>query len=228
MPNLGLNMDDLYTDVSNFNALLYNKQYQLEEAKKTNKARIKIEAKHKQVQEVRFKIERHLSELKIFEKLVKREDADYKENRKHFIEAQIEESVAIIFPTRNYKVNLDRKVFRGKIKVKLKLKNKFGRTCTPKMGEGKLCQQLISFSASTAVSKSYGLDKVFTDESFSASSPENLTKVGEIVKDAIDHGLQIILIEQQDTIYKDISRREIHLEIDKLTLDLKEPVVIDY
>lgn len=225
---MNLNVDDLFIISANHHALLMNAKRKLKDAKNTQKVYDDLKSKLTTISNVRGEISDEIDHIKLYKKLVDREDASYKDKRTHFIEAQIEEPMALIFPTKNFKVKLDMSTFRNKIRASLKLQDKFGRVCKPKMGEGKLCRQLISFGGSCAVSKTYGMDKVFTDEAFSASSPENLTKVGTLIKDIVEDGKQVILVEQQDTIYKDISRREIRIDTDPITEDVVILEVVDY
>lgn len=226
MGSIGVN--DLRVLSANFNAMLLTAKNRLKSAQDTQAKRETISVKLRRAEDSLDEIEIELDHMKIYKKLLDREEGSYKEKRTSFMESQIEESIARIFPTRNYSVKLTIKPFRGKLRASLTLRDKFGRISKPKMGEGKFCQQLIGFSASSAISKTYKVDKVLTDEAFSASSPENLSKVGDILKDLIESGLQIILVEQQTEVYKDLPRREFLLSIDAITLDVQEPEIIDY
>lgn len=228
LSNMELKTDDLFVISANNQALLMNAKRKLVEAKEIQKTYDELKVKLDNIINIRCEISNELDHIKLYKKLVDREDASYKDKRTHFIESQIEEPMSLIFPTKNFKAKLNMKPFRNKIRASLKLQDKFGRVSHPKMGEGKFCQQLISFAGSTAIAKTYGMDKVFTDEAFSASSPENLTKVGNILKDLIEDGRQIILVEQQDTIYKDITRREIRIDVDPITEDVLPLEVVDY
>lgn len=223
-----IKLSDIRILTANFNTGLVLARNKLNKAKETQAKREELLPKVKKAKECLDELETEIENMKIYRKLLEREDGIYQDNRTSFMESQIEESVARIFPTKNYKVNLKLKPFRGKLRASLTLKDKSGRISRPKMGEGKFCQQLISYSASCAISKTYSVDKICSDEVFSASSPGNLSKVGGILKDSIESGIQMILVEQQTEVYKDLPRREIHLKLDDVTLDVLPPEIIDY
>lgn len=60
--------------------------------------------------------------------------------------------------------------------------------------------------------KGLNTQTVYVDEAFGVSSKANLPKIGEILQESINDGLQVILISQSSELYNSVSRREIHLE----------------
>lgn len=193
------------------------KKVDLELAKENNKRYKSLEQDYNTVLDVQEELQQYVSLLEIFITACTTEDNAYRERRKEFMTSYIDENLHIIFPEEGFKSKLE---FDYKYKsqvVSLTLVDKFGIERLPRLSEGMMLQQLISFSASIGLSECMGKNKIFMDEAFSASSPENLTKVGKLLEHLISKDLQIIVIEQKDDIYKDIPRREIHLIKDVLT-----------
>ena len=101
---------------------------------------------------------------------------------------------------------------RGNNKASLRLIDRAGNVHLPYLSEGKLCQYLISFATTIGVVKGLNTQTVYVDEAFGVSSKANLPKIGEILQESINDGLQVILISQSSELYNSVSRREIHLE----------------
>ena len=117
---------------------------------------------------------------------------------------------------------------RNNQRVKLTLVDPSGEERNPRMSEGMMLQQLISFSSAVGLTECMNGNKIYMDEAFSASSPENLTKVSALLQTLIDRDFQIILIEQEDDIYKDLPRREIRLFKDPILKEAQVVSTTDY
>lgn len=193
------------------------KKVELAVAKENNKRYKSLEKDYNTVLEIHDELKQYVNLLEIFITACTTEDNAYRERRKEYMTSYIDENLNIIFPDEGFRSKLE---FDYKYKsqmVALTLIDKFGIERMPRLSEGMMLQQLISFSASIGLAECMGKNKIFMDEAFSASSPENLTKVGRLVEHLISKGFQLIVIEQKDDIYKDIPRREIHLLKDVLT-----------
>lgn len=89
---------------------------------------------------------------------------------------------------------------RGNNKASLRLIDRAGNVHLPYLSEGKLCQYLISFATTIGVVKGLNTQTVYVDEAFGVSSKANLPKIGEILQESINDGLQVILISQSTVI----------------------------
>ena len=209
-----IEINKLYSISGMLTTLLYDKKKKLDDARRANRELEQIQSNLAQVSELKDDLETKINEFTILDKLVNKEDTNYKQRRLGFLSEYIDENLNIIFPNDGFKTKINCDLTYNSPKVSLKLMNNLGRVSTPQIGEGKLCQQLISFSSSAAIAECMGLKSIYMDEAFTASSPENATKAGQLLKSLIAKGFQILLIEQNDDIYKDLTRREIVLKRD--------------
>ncbi|MGL4949229.1 MAG: hypothetical protein ACRC5M_02515 [Anaeroplasmataceae bacterium] len=138
----------------------------------------------------------------------KKEDNDFKDRRLKFIQDGIRGDMTRIFPNENTVPTLEYRTLRGKRKARLVLVDKYGKRRAPKNSASGLMKQLISFTGSISTGTLIGSNKFFIDEAFGASSVENKGKLGTIIGEFTDKGLQIILISQSGELYQDLDRRE--------------------
>lgn len=207
-----INMTDLKYIIANAENDIMNKKIQLEKAKDTNHRMERMKSDLNDVTTTANELETYLRNLEIFDRLANQEDTNYKTRRLDYLSTYIEDNLAIIFPNEQFKCKIDYDYKYKSSKAQLKLQPKSGKHRLPSIAEGKLCQELISFSSAVAITDCMGISGFYLDEAFAASSPENLTKAGKLLHKLIESGYQILLIEQKDDIYKDLPRNEIHLE----------------
>ena len=223
-----LSVNELYADYNVFLSKLSYKKSKFEEAKKTNEQLTNLKARLNQVLELKNEVEQSYYDFDLLAKICKEEDKNYKNRRLAFIENNIEKDIDLIFPNEGFKPKISCDVKYNNDTAVFTLLSRTGRVSTQKKSEGRLCRQLISFSATKVISECFNLNKLYIDEAFTASSRENLTKISGILKTALDAGKQIILIEQEDGSYKDLPRREISIEKNPLSLETQIVSVKDY
>lgn len=200
---------------------LNKKKVKLEVAKENNKNLKELESNYQKVSNLEKTLEEFVQLLKIFSKVCVDEDNAYRERRIKYITSYIDKNIQIIFPEEEFKSKLKFDYSRNMQRVKLTLVDYTGEERNPRMSEGKMLQQLISFSSAVGLTECMNGNKLYTDEAFSASSPENLTKISKLLKTLIERDFQIILIEQEDDVYKDLTRREIWLGKDPITREVE-------
>lgn len=154
------------------------------------------------------------------------EDMAFKNRRLDFMSSVITDFLSELFPDDNFTAKVKCDFNRG-MKAELLLLDRYGNERLIHMSEGRFAQSLISFGASIGVSENMGAKKLYLDEAFSVSDPENLQKVSDLYRALLDKGMQIIMIEQTSTGYKDLPRREIRLARDVLTNKVLKPVILD-
>lgn len=201
----------------------------LELAKKNNKILQTLEDDLDECVKVKKSLETFITMLTAFEAMVTKEDLEYKERRLDYLCSYMDKNLDIIFPYDNFKTKVLTSNKYGNERAELLLyagENKNPRV--PAYSEGKMLRQLLSFSASIGLAECLGKYSFYMDEAFSAASPENLSKVGLLLKDILDKGFQVIIIEQTPEVYKDLPRREIILEKDPVKKSVKVVNVIDY
>lgn len=209
-------------EVSALKQKLIEEKVNLDFAKENNNKIIKYKKEYEDAVEVRSEHEQYIKALDIYHKLCVRESNNYKTKRLEYLCTFIDDKLSIIFPDENFKSKIVTED-RGSIQrtyLELYLEGS-DEAEIPETSQGKFCQQLLSFSSSVALVKTLGINRMFLDEAFSASASKNLTKIGSILKPMIDDGMQIILIEQEQEVYKDLPRREIYVEKDSLEEETK-------
>lgn len=207
---------------------LNNLKVKLEVAKENNKNIKELGTNYEKVCEVESSLDEYVQLLKIFSKVCADEDNAYRERRIKYITSYIDKNIQIIFPDEGFASRLKFDYSRNNQRVKLTLVDPSGEERNPRMSEGMMLQQLISFSSAVGLTECMNGNKIYMDEAFSASSPENLTKVSALLQTLIDRDFQIILIEQEDDIYKDLPRREIRLFKDPILKEAQVVSTTDY
>lgn len=148
--------------------------------------------------------------------LCKKEESAYKERRKLFMETYITEYLAEIFPEQQFIAKIVEKNIYNYNRVSLVIMDEYGNERDPLLSEGKFCQQLISTAAVVAAVHNSNKHALYIDEAFSASSPSNLVKASNILERIQQEGIFCLLISQHAELYRDVHRREIHLDYDYL------------
>jgi len=219
---------DMYRNLDYIQSRITTRKIELETAKKTNERVETVRKNFEYINELENELTTYVKNIGVFAKLVEVETSNYKQRRMDFLSNYVENNIATIFPNKGYKAKIRIDSRYNKQRAVLELISKNGYVGIPHMNSGKLLQELISFSSAIAIAECLGRDKFYMDEAFAASSPENLTKVGLLLKKLVDEKFQILLIEQKDDIYKDIPRREIHIREDELTSEVKVVSTLDY
>jgi hypothetical protein len=194
---------------------IINKKAALENAKVINAKREELTYKYNHVYSLRRKCNNHVLKLEQLLKIINQEDAAFRERRIAFLNEHVTEELLKIFPSKGYEAKIDCDFKRSNGIATLTLKDKYGIERIPEITEGKLCQYLISFASTVGAVKGLGTNNIYIDEAFGVSSSNNLPKIGEIIANTVEGGLQIILISQNSGLYTDIPRREIHLLLDE-------------
>jgi hypothetical protein len=206
---------------------LYQYKDLLNEGRRVNQERERLVVKLEKAISASDKLRIIMQAYKKLEELVLAEDINFKNRRLDFISEAITSNLNVFFPHDGFKAKLVCDFNRG-MKVRLDLYDSNNRLRRVHISEGKLLQSQVSYSAAIAIAFSLGVDKLYLDEAFAASSPNNLTKTEEVTKWAIDNGMQIIMIEQYPNGYKDLKRREFWLKKNPITMAVEKPVVMDY
>lgn len=201
----------------------------LSNAEATNKNFTLLRKDLDEIQECKEQFSELLEFFKTAYLVSSKEDGDYKRRRLEFLSSYIKKNLNIVFPYDNLdvKVQTDFKNNRNKATLELWDENK-KKAFIPKMNQGGLGKQLISFSAATALVECKDRKFLLLDEPFSESAPDKLSIVSTILNELLNKGMQIILIEHKDEVYKELPRREFVLEKDALTSSVKVLSVTDY
>lgn len=189
------------------------KMFLLEKAKEGNVARGELLKQKNEMDSIYADSIVYLDKLQLLKNAVINESNQYRTRRLEYLNNLITESLSKVFPEKGYVADVSCD-FNRRDTVTLELKNSLGRYIDPEMQEGMLLQYLISFSAMSGIAKGLGSKILYIDEAFGASSMENLPKVGELLSELVNNGIQIILVSQNPLLYDEIPRKEFFLEYD--------------
>ena len=191
--------------------LVASRKQELKAIKESNE---KVESLSKESADLEVAYNKISIYLRTLEKILlstKTEDNNFKKKRLGYLKEKIKCEQERIFDD-SFEVELNPKNVRNKLVAKLRLSRNGKKFTNPINSSGGLSQQLISSSSSLAVLELLNKNKVFIDEAFGASSTENLSKIGEMLRPYPERGVQLILISQSGALYQDLPRREIMLD----------------
>lgn len=207
---------------------LNKRKTELALAEQSNKEFKELTVKTTKAKETLNETRRTLSKFKNLFDLANEEDSKYKQRRVDYLSDFIDKNLEIIFPYDDLKAKIDVDFKYKSQFAELILTDSEGFKYVPKKAEGGLKRHLISFSSSLALAQCMGANKLYMDEAFNTAHPENLTKLGEILNELTKTDFQVVLVEHQSDIYKDVPRREIHLSKDPIYKRVVVDEIIDY
>lgn len=169
----------------------------------------------------------YLQQLKLILERAKLEDQTYRARRIGFIEQSIEHNLAVLFPEESITPRLEPTVLRGKNLLSLVLTDSLGNSHTPTMYAGGMMKSAISYAASMSIINLIGTNKVFIDEAFGVGSDEKKAEMGELLREYLDSGVQVILVSQGTALFQNLPRREFHLAKDPVKKEVVLTAVKD-
>lgn len=137
----------------------------------------------------------------------------------------IEEAVAFavnsVLPLKKYTVSLDYVPYRNNGHLKLYLINENGLRLPPKIIEGDMLNQVLSFSAITHITIQMGYDTIFYDEAFASANVRSLSLINMVIQYYTSKGIKFVFVSQNPILYAGLSRTMIELISDgKQIVDL--------
>lgn len=211
-----------------FRDKIVGKKMKLERSKVMNQELAKLQVRKEKVTEAVLELEQYLSTLSYFKKIALAEDVEFRDRRVEYLNELITEKLQDFFPYSDLRAKIAYNDKYNNTKAELRLIDTNGNVRKPAISEGKLCQYLINFAAVDGVVSSLGYNNIYIDEAFGVSSQDNLPRVGAMLKNSIDAGMQIILVSQNAELYSGIPRHELHLQIDAITQKGKLQKIVDY
>jgi hypothetical protein len=171
----------------------------------------------------REKLKKVLDRIDLYQKAInrmiiyeKKIYSDFKDSRMDIISSTATEHVRRLFPERGYKVKISYELSRN-VNSRIRLFDRDGLERLIHMAQGKFLQSLIGYSGSTTMLLEMGMDKMYSDESFAVAHPDNMAKVELIFGELLGYLTQMFMVEQTPNGYRNLNRRESHLEFDPLT-----------
>jgi len=159
-------------------------------------------------------LERTKTNIEILQDKMKATSQSYKENRLIKLEKATAEYIARLFPEDNYILRFRTAVYRGNEFVDL-YSGRNERSLAPmQMQHGRLFRQFAGFTITMVIQEIEGCKLSIMDESLNSGDTEILKNISKIIKERLDSGVQIIMIEHKHEIYTDLPRLQHTLERD--------------
>ena len=135
----------------------------------------------------------------------------YAEQIKSILETEIQNGINSCLPHKQYKVVLKPRVFRNKQTLVLLLQDEGGRQIPPKVVEGDMLNQVLSFCAIVTISKRYGFDTVYYDEAFNSANIRSLHLIRTLVSKYAEEGITFVFVLQNPILLYGLDRRAIEI-----------------
>jgi hypothetical protein len=155
----------------------------------------------------------YISALKNLLILVQEQKSAYVNAMTRTMEEAIQSSMDIIIPEKHYSVILEPSVYRNKNIYKIYLVDQFGRRLPPKIVEGDMLNQVLSFTAIAALVYKMGLGWMYYDEAFNSANVRSLIRIKDLLQSYLNIGLNFVLVTQDPLLMDGIERHVISIEV---------------
>lgn len=154
------------------------------------------------------------SGIQVFERIIIEQEKAWQDSVLKLLEAEIMEALSIIYPNDGYSVKLSARVLRGKVHIDGSVKSYFSQEMPWDLSDtqGRLFQQVVSFSALICIMKIMGAKTVYIDEAFSGASKQKVTLVNKLLSHVAERGCDIVLIAQDVSMASNIDANVLVLE----------------
>ncbi len=128
-------------------------------------------------------------------------ESEWRDSILGILSSQIARDLAFVYPTDGYQVSLSTRVLRGKIHVEARVTSTFAKDFPGKIKgtQGRLFQQVVSFSSLLGVMDMLGVKTVYIDEAFSGSAKKNVEKLNQLLASFEERGFNLVIIAQDIT-----------------------------
>ena len=127
----------------------------------------------------------------------------------------IEEAVAFainsVLPLKKYKVELNYVPYRNNGHLKLYFINDKGIKLPPRIIEGDMLNQVLSFSSITHITVQMGYDTVFYDEAFASANVRSLALINAVISYYNNQGIKFVFVSQNPILYAGLERSMVEL-----------------
>lgn len=140
----------------------------------------------------------------------------YKEERQKYLQEISNEYLAKIFPDDNFCVKFVPSVYRNKEYIDLYSGHNEGGMSPLEMQHGRLFRQFLGYIITVVIQKAKNCELLIMDEAMNSGDEETLMKITPVVKDLLNSGKQMIMIEHKHVLYENLPRLQYKLERDIL------------
>lgn len=186
-------------------------QSRLEDMKKTNNiVEIAMEQQRGLASNIAY-CGQTLRNLKSMNESLQTKNKNYISDIINMIEDAVAFAVNSVLPLKKYTVELNYVPYRNNGQLKLYLINEKGQKLPPKIIEGDMLNQVLSFSAITHITVQMGYDTVFYDEAFASANVRSLALINTIISYYNSLGVKFVFVSQNPILYAGLSRTMIEL-----------------
>lgn len=155
-----------------------------------------------------------LRNLKLMSESLQTKNSKYISEIITMIEEAIEYAVNSVLPLKKYKVQLNYVPYRNNGHLKLYFINDKGMKLPPKIIEGDMLNQVLSFSSITHITMQMGYDTVFYDEAFASANVRSLALINSVIAYYKSLGMKFVFVTQNPILYAGLERTMIELVSD--------------
>lgn len=163
-------------------------------------------------------------QLKALDLAITKQESDWRSGVLSVLEAEITKDLAFVYPADGYSVKLHSKVVRGKVHISASVQSTFSSDLPGRIQktQGRLFQQIVSFSAMIGVMSLLGIKTVYMDEAFSCASKRNIDKLNALLSSLDERGYTLIVIAQDTSMAEGLDANRLFLS---RSIDNKTTVV---
>lgn len=192
--------------MNSMQSLRYVFRRQLEDMKRSNEqAQIVVDRLNK-INVDMATCKRYIRQLNALYEGLQTKNANYIDDIIEMLREAVTYAVNASLPLKKYEVELDYKPYRNDGVLKLYLIDEVGNKLPPRIIEGDMLNQVLSFSAVTYISVSMGYDTIYYDEAFSSANVRSLNLINAVIRHYIDRGIKFRLVTQNPILYAGIPR----------------------
>lgn len=152
-----------------------------------------------------------LRNLKLLNESLQTKNENYIKEIIHMIEEAVAFAINSVLPLKKYKVQLDYVPFRNNGHLKLYLINDKGIKLPPRIIEGDMLNQVLSFSSITHITVQMGYDTIFYDEAFASANVRSLALINAVISYYNSQGIKFVFVSQNPILYAGLERSMIEL-----------------
>lgn len=149
---------------------------------------------------------RYIRQLNSLHESLQAKNANYISDIIEMLREAITYAVNESLPLKKYGVELDYKPYRNDGVLKLYLIDEVGNRLPPRIIEGDMLNQVLSFSGITYVSVLMGYDTIYYDEAFSSANVRSLRLINAVIRHYMNKGIKFRLVTQNPILYAGIPR----------------------
>lgn len=151
--------------------------------------------------------------LKSLDLAIAGQESAWRESVLSVLSSEIVNDLAFVYPSDGYQVNLSAKVSRGKIHISATVTSTFAKDFPGKIKgtQGRLFQQVVSFSTLIGVMDLLGVKTIYMDEAFSGSAKKNIDKLNKLLLSLEQRGFNLVIIAQDITMAEGIPANRMFL-----------------